>query len=52
MLNGSLTGAAASSAGAGGDSQLSPDMELLKQEILKEMRKDLNKMKMEIIDGN
>ena len=53
MLNGSLTGAAAASAGGGGggDSQLSPEMELLKQEILKEMRKDLSKMKAEIIDG-
>lgn len=30
---------------------LSPDLELLKQEILKEIRRDLTKMKLEILDG-
>ena len=32
-------------------SVLSPDLELLKQEILKEVRRDLAKMKQEILEG-
>lgn len=31
--------------------ETSPDLERIKQEILEEMRRDLQKMKVEIIDG-
>ena len=48
--NPSLTGQEAVAPVNGGGA-LSGDMESLKQEILAEMRREMNKMKTEIIDG-
>lgn len=48
------TAEASSSSGgnnASGGAISSSELEALKQDILKEMRKDMNKMKQEIIDG-
>ena len=35
-----------------GEAAAAGDMEAMKQEILREMRKEINKAKLEIIDGN